>query len=145
MAGFDVKLTITGLQEAQREALKIQAQLQPDGAAGDIVKYVTLGLHRYAVTYTHIGQYIQSKSGSWYYHVPGRGGGSLRAAHRPMVSGLRGEVSIDESARNPLTGRAPAEYGAYEFARGGEHDAYGRAVEGHAQDLLDAAVARYLR
>jgi hypothetical protein len=145
MAGFDVNLTITGLQEAQAEALRIQAALEPDGAMGQAVKYVTLGLHRYAVAYTHIGQYIQSATGSWYYHIPGRGGGSLRAAHRPEVNGLRGEVFIDPSVRNPLTGRAPAEYGVYEFARGGEHDAYGRAVEENADALVDTAIGRFLR
>jgi hypothetical protein len=145
MAGFDVKLTITGLQQAQAEALRIAAALEPNGAVGQAVKYVTLGLHRYAVAYTHIGQYVQSKSGSWYYHIPGRGGGSLRASHRVDIGGDRGEVFIDPGARNPLTGRAPAEYGVYEFARGGEHDAYTRAVEGHADQLVDAAMARYLR
>ncbi len=117
---FDVNLSITGLQEAQNVNARLIAMMQPDSAAGEITRYVTAGLHRLAVAYTHVDT------------------GALRASHRMELTGLSGRVYIDENAVNPRSGQLTSVYGFYEHERGGEHAFYDRAVEG-AGALIDQA------
>jgi len=121
---FNVKLTITGIQEAQRDNLRMIAALEPAGAAGAAVQVALIKLHRYAVSVTHVDT------------------GSLRASHRMEVapSGLRGAVFIDPSAVNPRSKVPPAEYGVYEHARGGAHAFYDRAYNALGGNVLDQAV-----
>lgn len=116
MSGFDVNLTITGIQEQQNKNLKRIAALQPNGATGQAIKKATLGAHRYAVSITHV----------WIYR-----GGALRASHRAEIKGLRGRIYLDPSAVNPRSVNVPIKpsvYGFYENRRGGSHAFYDRTV-----------------
>jgi hypothetical protein len=111
------RVTIKGIQEAQRANLRAIATLQPQGRLGRALQMVMAELHRYAVSITHV----------WIVW-----GGALRASHRIGVLTLtenngRGEIFIDPSAMNPR-GQRPSVYGIYEHARGGEHAFYERTV-----------------
>ena len=141
MAGFDINLTITGLQEAQAKNVRQIAALKPTGALGRAVQYGTVEAQRYAVINTHVGKYKSGKTGSWV------GGGTLRASHRMQVDGVRGRVYIDPSATNPRTGQRAAEYGPYEHDRGGTHafyqlviDEQGGAIEQRMSDMVSVGV-----
>jgi len=128
---FDVTKSITSIQALLAANLKRIAELQPDGAFGQIIKQATIDIHRKASANTHIGRYVQSKSGRYRSARPGEagiGGGALRASHRISVEGLQGTVFIDDSTTNPLTGQRPSIYGIYEEGRGGEHSFYRRTV-----------------
>jgi hypothetical protein len=104
-------LTIQGLQEAQRANLRHIAALKPHDAFGRLVLRTTTDAERYAVSITHVIT------------------GALRASHRIAYSGLRGEVSLDPLAANPVTGQHTSIYGQAEHARGGTHAFYQRTVD----------------
>lgn len=131
----DVKLTITGLQEAQAANLRMIAEVKPSGALGRAVKYALTELHRHAVAITHVDT------------------GSLRASHRMRYeeagASARGEIYIDPAAVNPRTHKRPAEYGVYEHDRGGSHAFYDRTrdeagpkIEREMAQLIEVAVMR---
>ena len=122
MGGFDLDLTITGVQEAQRANLEAIAALRPGGAFGRAVVYATTAAHRYAVAITHVDT------------------GALRASHRVEVSGLRGRIYIDPGAVNPRSAQRPAVYGPYEHARGGSHAFYQRVVEERGRQIGERAM-----
>lgn len=107
---FNVKMTITGLQEAQARNNRRIAALQPSGEFGRAILYATTEVHRYAVGVTHVDT------------------GSLRASHRMEVSGIRGMVYLDPGAANPRSGQRTAVYGPHEHARGGSHAFYQRTI-----------------
>ncbi len=127
MAGFDVNLTITGIQEAQRANLEAIAALKPQGPFGRAVIYATTAAHRYAVAITHVDT------------------GSLRASHRIEVKGLRGRIYIDPSSVNPRGRARPAEYGVYEHARGGSHAFYQRVVDERGREIAEGAMRELMR
>lgn len=113
---FDV--TIRGLQELQAAVLRSIAALQPSGAFGKAVRYVTLAAHRYATAHTVVD------TGSW------------RAAHRPEVRGLSGRIYVDPAAANPHGGQ-PSVYGpTLELTRGGRYAVYARTVNDVGPQLL---------
>lgn len=128
---FDVKLTLTGIQEVQQRNLRRIAALQPEGAAGQAVKDALIALQRYAVQITHVGKYV--------------GGGALKNAHRIEIEdGLTGKVYIDPSSVSPrrtTTKARPVEYGVYENARGGEHAFYDRTVNEAGPAVTERAKA----
>jgi hypothetical protein len=98
--------TIEGLQEAQAACLLALAAMRPDGALGRSVQFGLAAASRYAIASTPV------KSGAW------------RGSHRVKQSGLRGELFLDPSARNPRGGR-PAVYGArWETEKGGRYAVY---------------------
>jgi hypothetical protein len=119
---FDVKLSITGIQEAQERNARAMAALRPTGAFGRAIQYVTVEAQRYAVGYTHVDT------------------GSLKAAQRMEIGGLRGRVYIDPSATNPRSGQRPAEYGRYEHGRGGSHAFYQRVISDQGARLRKEGV-----
>lgn len=108
---FDIKLTITGIQELQAWNIRAIAAMKPKGAFGQAIIWGTTEAHRYAVSITHVDT------------------GALRASHRMAIEGLQGRIYIDPNTRNPRTGESPAEYGMEEHARGGSHAFYGRTIE----------------
>lgn len=118
---FDVKLSITGIQEAQAQNLRRVAALRPTGAFGAAIRDATAEAHRYAVALTHVDT------------------GALRASHRVQVTGVRGRVFVDPGALNPRSGRRTAEYGVYEHRRGGGHAFYERVVSEHGAEILRRA------
>lgn len=105
---FDVKLSITGIQQAQERNLRAIAALSPVGALGRAVKLGTIEAHRYAVAITHVDT------------------GSLKSSHRMDVNSLRGIVYPDAGATNPRSGRAVSDYAKWEHRRGGSHAFYAR-------------------
>lgn len=112
------RVSIQGIQEAQRANLRAIAVMQPKGRLGRALQITLADLHRYAVSITHV----------WIYY-----GGALRASHRIadlVISDnqARGEIFLDPTAVNPR-GQRPAEYGVYEHARGGEHAFYELTIE----------------
>jgi len=111
VGGFDIGLTITGIQEAQRANLAAVAALRPSGVFGRAVIYAATAAHRYAVAITHVDT------------------GALRASHRIEVKGLQGRIYIDPGSVNPRSGQKPVVYGPYEHARGGSHAFYQRVVD----------------
>ncbi len=114
---FDVKLSITGIQQAQAMNNRAIAELQPSGALGRAVQYGTVTAHRYAIGLTHVDT------------------GALKASHRMELSSLRGRIYIDPSTSNPRSGQAPATYGPYEHDRGGSHAFYQRVIDEHGAQI----------
>lgn len=113
--------SIKGIQEAQAAALQALAALQPDGALGKAVQYITAAAGRYAVQNTVVD------TGSW------------RASHRPVVQGLTGRVFLDPAAVSPRGGR-PAVYGAaLAKKKGGRYDVYKQTVEQAGPEILRQA------
>lgn len=123
---FDVKLTITGIQEAQAANNRLIARMQPRGALERAVLYGTTAAHRGAAVITHVDTV------------------ALRASHRMEVSGKRGRVYIDPGAMNPRSGVRTAIYGPVEHARGGGHAFYRRVVDEEGPRILGemAAIVR---
>jgi hypothetical protein len=113
---------ISGIQEAQDDNARRIAAMKPKGAAGEAVKHVVVGAHRYVVIITHVDT------------------GTLRAAHRMEILGLRGRIYIDPAARNPYSGEMAEIYGPYEEARGGSHAFYQRTTEEAGPRLVNEAI-----
>ena len=133
----NVRIGIEGLQEVQAAMMRIAARLLSGDGIAAAVGRVTLALHRVAVANTHVGRYVQTRTGRYRWappNTPGaRGGGALRASQmvemptdheRPV-----GRVLLNPSTINPYTGQRPAVYGLYEHQRGGEHAFYALALD----------------
>jgi hypothetical protein len=114
---FDVKLTITGIQEAQAKNNRNMAALRPAGALGRAVQYGTIAAHRYAIGVTHVDT------------------GTLKGSHRMEIGGLRGRVYIDPGATNPRSGQRATLYGPYEHQRGGGHAFYQRVIDDYGPEI----------
>ncbi len=115
-------VSIKGLQHIQADALRIVAELQPDGALGEAVRYATTAVHRYVTANTVVD------TGSW------------RASHRPEVRGLRGRVFIDPNAVNPRSSERPIDYGTrLELERGGRYAPYRTVYEQAGPDIVQQA------
>jgi len=129
---FDVKLTLTGIQEVQQRNLRRIAAMQPEGAAGEAVRDALIALQRYAVQVTHVGKYV--------------GAGALKNSHRiGYEGGTEGTIYIDPASVSPRRGASkakPAEYGIYENARGGEHAFYDRTVNEAGPGISQRAAQR---
>lgn len=121
------KLTISGLQKAQKANLTLIRSVQPRGVLGSSVKGATIQAHQAAVRKTH--------------HKTG----SLKASQRMKVNGLRGVIFIDPSAVNPRTKQKPSEYGLVEHGRGGSHAFYERTLREDGKRIAKAACSEYLR
>src|SRR5574341_1622852 len=119
---FDVRATITGIQEAQAANLRLIAAARPEGGLGRAVQYAATAVHRYAVMITHVIT------------------GALRASHRIRLAGAaRAEIYLDPTATNPRTGERTAEYGPAEHARGGSHAFYERPVSEQGDEIAARA------
>jgi hypothetical protein len=116
---FDVKLSITGIQEAQTANNRLIAAVRPTGAAGRAVKYGTVEAARVAGIITH------------------RDTGALATSHRMQYAGLRGRVYLDPTAANPRSHALTSVYGPIEHARGGQHAYYQRTSDEHGQRILN--------
>jgi hypothetical protein len=145
----NISASIASIQRMQDDNLRKIGALSPQGELGEAVRDVMVGAHRYAVSITHVGRYIQTRSGKYRYARPGeaaRGGGALRASHRMEFAedgqGATGRIFIDPSTINPLTGHKPVEYGLYEHRRGGEHAFYARTIGEYGPRALARAGKR---
>lgn len=110
MPGFDIRVTISGLQQMQSRNDRRIARLRSNSDLGRAIQGATAEAHRYAVAVTHVDT------------------GSLRASHRMEVNGLHGRVYLAPEAINPRSRQKTAVYGYYEHERGGEHAFYERTV-----------------
>ncbi|MDR3572862.1 MAG: hypothetical protein P4L50_03290 [Anaerolineaceae bacterium] len=117
-----MKVSIKGIQEAQRANARWIAGLRPTGAFGRAIQYATIEAERYAMSITHVLS------------------GALRASHRMNVQALHGQIYIDPAAVNPH-GQKPSDYGVYEHNRGGTHAFYERTVDEHYRQVGDAAAS----
>jgi hypothetical protein len=103
---------ISGIQAAQRGNAELMAKFKPGGSFSKAIWRITMSLHRYAVSITHVVT------------------GSLRGSHRmKMVDDITGRIYIDRSSVNPKNRQRPYVYGSYEEERGGEHAFYQRTVD----------------
>lgn len=118
-----MSLTIRGLQRAQAMQQRAYAALQPSGALGQAIQYITAHALRYVISITHVDT------------------GALRASHRMLVGPARGSIYLSPVGANPRTGQRPAEYGVYEHARGGEHAFYDRTSAEVGEKLLKQGVS----
>lgn len=117
-----MRMTIRGLQEAQKASLEMIAAVKPNGALGRAVLYAAQAAARFATSITHVDT------------------GALRASHRTQQLGNgRYEVYLDPSGTNPRTGQRTAVYGPAEEARGGEHAFYQRTVDEKGEEIAEQA------
>lgn len=102
-----MRVTIKGIQEAQRRNQARIAALRPVGTLGSAVQFMGFEGLRVAIAVTHIDS------------------GALKAAHRLSLDLdiPQAAIEIDPAATNP-DGDRPAEYGPEEHARGGSHAFY---------------------
>lgn len=145
----NIRASIANIQRMQDENLRKIGVLAPQGELGEAVRDVMVGAHRYAVSITHVGRYIQTRTGKYRYARPGEaavGGGALRASHRMEFAedsaGAKGRVFIDPNTTNPLTGDKPSVYGPGEHRRGGEHAFYARTIGEYGPKALSRAGKR---
>jgi len=131
-----ISVGIKGLQEAQRANVKAINALRPRGAFGQAIQVGTAMVHRYAV-----------------YHTPWDTR-SLATSHRMQIDrgGLRGIISIDRGAINPVSGHHPFEYGYWLHEqgyrpgiRGGVRAFYQYTAERHGRQTLTRMGAVVLR
>ena len=140
---------IAGLQQAQADLLRIEAGLLAPTGLAAVVGEVTLALHRYAVANTHVGRYVQTRTGRYRWAPPGTpgavGGGALRASQsiempRDAANPV-GRVYLASGAVNPYTQGRPSIYGVYEHERGGEHAFYAQAIrDGNTSGVITGQV-----
>lgn len=124
-----MRVTIRGIQEAQRANERVIANLKPAGAFGRAIQYATIQAHRHTTTITHVDT------------------GALRASHRMRIDGLRGQIFIDPASPGitrrrgrRVSGRVrPSVYGVYEHNRGGKHAFYKRTTEEAGGSIARAA------
>lgn len=126
-----MRVSIRGIQQAQKANARMIAEMQPSGAAGRMIQTVLAGLHRYAVSVTHVDT------------------GALRASHRMglehgFFGGLRGRIFIDPAAIGNK-GKRPAVYGTFEHARGGHHAFYERTYNEAGARAVKAGITTLLR
>ena len=117
MPGFNIRLTITGLQEMMARNDRRIARLRTTSDLGRAVQEATADAHRYAVAVTHVDT------------------GSLRASHRMEVNGLHGRVYLAPDAVNPRSRQKTSVYGYYEHERGGSHAFYQRTVDERGPEI----------
>jgi len=130
---FDINLSITGLQEAQRANLRAIASLRPGGMISRAVRDMTAAAHQHAVANT-----------PW-------DTGSLRAVQRMEVNGLRGRVYLG-GGKNPRSKTPPAEYGTYLHEqgmipglRGGVRAFYAYTEQKEGERILRTGAAQILQ
>ncbi len=117
------RLSIRGIQEAQRANVRWVAAMRPSGRFGKAIQFATSQAHRYAVSITHVRT------------------GALRASQRMKVNSLKGQIYLDQSARNPISRELTSKYGPVEHARGGTHAFYARTELEAGQRIARAAAA----
>lgn len=104
--------TVQGLQQAQRDNLKMIRALQPNTGLGRAVQVTAIDLQRYTVGITHVDT------------------GTLRASHRieMRMSGNEAQavIHVDPTAINPRSNKRAEEYSLVEHARGEGHAFYQR-------------------
>lgn len=109
-----LKMTIKGIQEAQRANTRAIAAVQTKGGLGRAVRHGMVQAQRYAVAITHVDT------------------GALKASHRMAFTDrggmARGRIFIDPSSVNPR-GQKPSVYGPVEHERGGGHAFYARTLD----------------
>jgi hypothetical protein len=113
---------ISGLQEAQAACLMLLAAMRPSGALGKAVQFGLATASRLAIVSTAVD------TGAW------------RASHRTELNGLRGEISIDPSARNPRNNALVSVYSAaLAKKKGGRYDVYKSVYQQQATIAAGAA------
>lgn len=122
-----MRFSIRGVQEAQRENLKMVRAVSPSGGLGRAIQYLAEAAHRFAVSVTHVDT------------------GALRASHRLQYQGAsRWLLYLDPNAANPRSGARTSVYGPVEHARGGEHAFYDRTLDA-GPDLANRALVYVTR
>lgn len=122
---------IHGLQDAQRDNLRMIAALRPSTGIGEAVRVSSTDLHRYTLIVTHVDT------------------GALRASHRIEYNegygGAEARISIDVAGRNPRTGQRTSVYGAFEHARGGSHAFYERTYSERGDRAMEIGMLMLAR
>jgi hypothetical protein len=118
--------TIQGLQEAQRDNLKMIAALHPSRGLARGVQAALTDLERFAVSVTHVDT------------------GALRASHRMRMelgaNDALGTIYIDPGAMNPRSNKRVVDYAGTEHARGDIHAFYERTYNEEGDRAMELAV-----
>jgi hypothetical protein len=127
-----MRVSIQGVQEAQRKNEHIIVALKPAGAFGRAIQFALIQAHRHTVSITHVDT------------------GALRASHRMKFHGLSGQIYIDPAAsggRRTRGGKAarPSVYGIVEHRRGGKHAFYQRTQIEAGPSIARAAADGLIR
>lgn len=119
-------ITVQGLQQAQRDNLKMIRALAPNTGLGRAVQVAAIDLQRYTVAITHVDT------------------GTLRAAHRieMQMSGNAAQATIyvDPTAVNPRSNKRAEEYSVVEHARGEGHAFYERTYNERGDRAVDLGI-----
>ncbi len=121
-----ISFKLRGLERIQRANRQLLEAINPRGGLGRGVKVATLDLHKYAIAITHVK--TGTLRGSHIVNFGSGGVGTYRFGNI-IVSKAKGRIYINPSARNPVTGDRPAEYGPVEHARRGSHMFYKRTLD----------------
>lgn len=124
---MSTRADIRGLQEAQAACLQLLAAMQPRGALGGAVQFGLATASRLAIAETPVD------SGAW------------RASHRVKMEGLRGQIYLDPTARNPKNGALVRVYAKANAQRkGGRYDVY-KTVYGQQRAIATAAAEGFIK
>lgn len=119
-------VSIQGIQQAQRDNLKMIRALAPNSGLGRAVQVAAIDLQRYAVAITHVDT------------------GTLRAAHRIEMqmsgSAAQATIYVDPSAVNPRSNNRAEEYSLVEHARGEAHAFYERTYTERGDRAVDMGI-----
>lgn len=105
-------VTIKGIQQAQRRLLAASFAISAHGKGLDRAAFdMAAAAHRYMVSITHVDT------------------GALRGSEFiRKVANAHYEVTINEAAKNPTSGKRVVDYASVEHDRGGEHAFAARTV-----------------
>lgn len=119
-------VSIQGIQEAQRDNLKMIRALDPNSGLGRAVQVATIDLQRYVVAITHVDT------------------GTLRASHRIEMqmsgSAAQATIYVDPTAVNPRSNKRAEEYSVVEHARGEGHAFYERTYMERGDRAVDLGI-----
>lgn len=126
----EIKVTIQGLQKAQRRIAKVMRDMQPASAPQAATIAMTKMAYQEVLTWIHVDT------------------GALKAAQRMRFDHeLMGSIITSNVVMNPKTLELPANYVGVEFARGGSHDTYAMVVTYRGDNIAYAgfwAMSKYI-
>lgn len=121
---------IKEIQQAQRDAIKIVVESQPEGYFGRLIKDTTLYALRYLQSVTRVDT------------------GALRSSHIPEIRktkhGIEGRIFIGRGRRNPKHGQFTYKYGVILEDRGRHFAAYRRTFDHLRKEEHDAQIVKRL-
>ncbi len=121
-----IQFRLDGLERLQAANRKLLDGINPKLGLYEGVKVATQILHNYAILITHVQTGTLARA-----HIVDYAAGGVQTFRVgfPIVDKAIGRIYINPAARNPVTGKMPAEYGPLEHRKGGTHAFYRRTVD----------------